>query len=251
MLNLRKVALIAAIALAVARLSSIGGQVWAVTEISAPAWRAALSLLVNDLFLAPLPILLWVVWRGDGNIAVSPTHRRIAALLAIARAGLILAPETWGLAQLLSRDWTNIELASGITVASKLKDWLVTAKPWPQLWYLTTVLAEAAFVWFLIALVRGRRNVGRAETRRSYWLREMAALTTIVSGLAVILAFVMRVYGFLQARHDPEQLWLGAFSGPHYFVQTIYGLVPETSSMLLAWIIYKSVPAQTTEIAAE
>ena len=123
-LKLRKVALVAAIALAVVRIYWIVSQIRAWTQTPDPRWLGYLSVPGNALFLLPMPVLLYMLYRSGGNIAVSGNHRRLALVPAMVQ-GEIVVSQTYRLMRVLLIDWHNIESFSGLTVASKFADWLV------------------------------------------------------------------------------------------------------------------------------
>ena len=250
MLNLRKVALVAAIALAVARGYWIGSQIWMWTQIPGPRWLGALVVPGGALFLLPMPLLLYLLYRSGGNIAVSRDHRRLALVPAMFQAEIVVS-RTYRMLRMLSADLDGIQQSSGTTVASRIAEWFATSNSWPQFWNLVLLFAESSVLWFLIALIRGRRRVRESETRRLYWLREIAALTTIIGGFAVILGVGQYIPAFVEARRNPEGFWLVGVSVPQFIVRAVFNIAPQVCMMLLAWIIYKSVPAQTAEIATE
>lgn len=249
MLNLRKVALVAAVALTLVRVYWIAYRIWEWTQAPRYGWFSAFIVLANVLFLVPAPVLLYLVYRSADDIVLSANSRRIVLVLTVLLATLVVAPGGHDFARALSADWREIQSSAGGTVAAQIADWLQMSRVAPQLWNLILLLSQAVFLVFLTALYRHLGSTGNAGLQRAYWLREIAALTTIVGGLGLILQIGGQTRAW--ARHRALDDVYASPSVMKFILQLMLDVLPDICAMVAAWIIYKSVPTQASEAAAE
>jgi hypothetical protein len=107
-----------------------------------------------------------------------------------------------------------------------------------------------AFLLFLIALFRHGNDVRDTEVRRSYWLREAAALATVVGGFALLGRIGQRVYVLVELRRQSDDgAWFGSPRPGQIIVGMVISIIPEVCWMLAAYIVYKSVPPASAVVS--
>ena len=156
-----------------------------------------------------------------------------------------MAPRILGWTRTLSSDWYEIQWSGG-TTQEEILGWLRTSNlVGPQFWGLVLLFSQVAFLLFLIALFRQGDEVQDTKDRRSYWLREAAALATIVGGVALLGRIGQQIYTLVELRrHGDDVAWLGSPSPGTIIVGMAVNILPELCWMLAAYIVYKSVPVQ-------
>jgi hypothetical protein len=137
-------------------------------------------------------------------------------------------------AQILSFDRQAIQRFSATTEESKIWGWLWTSDHASQFWGLVHLFSAVASLAFIIALFLHWNERQQPESRQSFWLRELAALTTLGGGIDLIWGIVRL------AIHPPGNL----------AASMALDLLPGLCWMITTYIIYRSVPAQPA-VAAE
>ncbi len=233
-MNLRKIALVTGIALALGRGYAIVSIIQSFSRDF--RWIYLLPLLTYAMFLIPLPVLLVILYRSDAPLTFSPRLKIVALATVLVQAALFTALQANGWVQRLAWFFSDLRLGSGKkTGAAGLWDWL-TGKEWgPFLGSTTALLAEGALIVLLIAIYRYQESSPLVSTRPSRLLTEAAALATMVGGLAVILQLLQVPVTLIRMRN---QLSLSRGIGG-FMLGGIIATLPPAASMLAAYILYR------------
>ena len=239
MLSVRRAALAAGIALAILRAQWIFGQIHVLSVASGiPVWRFVLPLIVNLLLFIPLPVMLLVLYRSKAVLNVAEPWRRIAGILAILYGAVIVAPALYHWKTSLATAVGEIQIEARSTVAAKLGLWLSERQAAQQLWGLVPLCASVTFLLVLIAFyVNTASSTGPTRT---WWLREVAALTSITGGISLLWGTAWRAWFLARAIYPPEPV--------RFAWTTIRSIVPDLCWMLTAYIIYRSVPSASSSV---
>ncbi|MCP5120423.1 MAG: hypothetical protein GY953_57245 [bacterium] len=223
--------MVAAILLGSAGAYSLLDQILTLSTAAEFWWFQPILLLRSALFLIPLPLLLALLYRNNATVRVPRGLKNLALATALVSGALVVAPGIYRWVQLMAGYWAEARWAEGTTVAGKIWNWgeISQARTWAL--HGVIVVSRLAVILFLVALVRHTDETPDAETRRSYVLREVAALATIVSGLAVVSFAVSGVVNSF------------AFSR---ILSTVTSLLPQACVTVTAYIVYKSLPEPTT-----
>jgi hypothetical protein len=242
--NIRKAALVAAITFAGTRIHWLSTQIVLWPQATGFHWYYYLFTLIDIVTLVPLPILFCLLYRDGDALGVSAGMRNLALAIALAIGGLFIAPGALGLKTLLPRDWHEIQWGDDTTEAGRIWSWLrKSTTAMPQFWALIAWLSLVAFAWFLVELFRKHGEPVTDDARRLYRLRELAALTTIIGGLAVVRRLGGVIVGvFVLQRRVALDDTLIMDRPLHYVVANLLGSVPEVCWMTTAWIVYRSLP---------
>ncbi len=247
MLSLRRAALIAAIALGLVRAHRIIDQFLGWMAAPIPWWRSTISFGACVLPLLPLPVMLVLLYRSGAALTVPEHWRRVVLVLAILYGTIFVAPTLYLTKTTLAADAYEIQWTSGSTVAEKLAVWRRSDKAIQQLWAMIALCFVVAFLVLLVALYRSR--VPEAESVPTYWLREMAALTTIVGGLALLALIGWRIYVLARFGQGWEY---DNFSDRPTLIwrvwSTLNSVLPEACEMLAAYIVYRSIPPPSAAV---
>ena len=239
LLSLRTSALVAAIALGLDRVHWILNRISFWTHTPGHQWHGAVYLPLDLIYVAPLPLLLFLLSRSGAPIMLSSPHRRLAFVIALAKAALV-ADSVRNWIRFLSYDWEQIHRSKAATIWLKTFDWLQTSgTPGRQFWLLVLFASSVTLLFFMIALLLHANEPRESEWRRVYWLREMAALTTIIG----VVEFISRAASFGYAAASGRQDWsLSAFA---------INSLSNACWMFTAWIIYRSVPSSPAAATTE
>jgi hypothetical protein len=220
-LSIGKAALVAGIALGLVTLPSIAVQLGGSIHTLDRWWQIFIPF--NVLILALPPTLLLLLYRSGTTLIVSKAMRRLAVAAALLQ---------------------GVVLVSGI-----YSEWFRTSNSFDRLWGTPLLASQAAFMPFLVALFWHRNEVGDKEAGRSYWLREVAALTAIMSGLALIWRIGQQAYVSANLlRHGLA--WFGVAPSAGQFIGSYtLTVLQEVCWMLAAYIVYRSAPAQPASAA--
>jgi len=169
---------------------------------------------------------------------LSSPHRRLTFVTALTKAALV-ADSVRHWIRFLSFDWEEIHWSKDATIWLKVLDWLQTSRtPGRQLWLFVLFASSVTLLLFMIALLLHGNEPHDGERRRVYWLREMAAFTTIVG----VIEFASRLARFGYAIALGRRDWtVSAFA---------IDSLSNACWMLTAWIIYRSVPSSSPAAAA-
>jgi hypothetical protein len=196
----------------------------------------------------PLPILLFILYRSDATLALSKTLRLTAAGAAIAQALLFTGPHALVLLSRFYRSLLQIQWGVGATTAARFWDWLRESRSWMTAGRpLLALAAEVAFIMLLVALYRYRQEPGEGVQRRSSILREAAAWTTGVAGLALVATVagaVMTSIAYLRMNAASRWQTFGDMTLLMLVLRQVLSLVRALLFALLPVLILKSQPAE-------
>jgi len=219
-LSVRQAALIAGIALGVAALAPIVATLGGMGP--GRPWQSGVLTPVNWLFRALPPALLLLLYRSGAALSISTAMKRLAMLVALLQGAALIHTVFLG--------------------------WSETSRAHTWLWHVDNLLSQLAIVLFLVALIWHERDAdGKSEPGRWFGLREVAALTAILWAGALLWGIGQRVYADVD-------LWKHGMAWHDLFPPRLvleYAFSPLVCWMLTAYIIYRSVPAQTPEAVAE
>jgi hypothetical protein len=255
-LSLKRIALITAIGLGLARAHTVQNQIRGLTTVSNFRWIYIAEEIVSFLFMLPFPILLVILYRSDTVLAVSKLLKRAALATAIVYGLLFTAPGVLGWVLALRRDLHEIQAFGRITVAGNFLAWLdETSQAGDRTWQTISVFAEVAFVLFLVALFLYRNESAEAGPRLSRPLRKAAALATIMGGLGTILNIGVQVYAATQFR-KPEPFIDDLFTpGPRtlgqFIVKNALSMIPDECFLVAAFVVYRAQPQPLPDQASD
>ena len=254
-MNTTRAALAAAIALAVSRGYFIADQIRVLT-LAGPSLLGLIVIPIDILLLAPLPLLLFLMYRDRVVLTVSIAHKRLALAMAALVSAVSVAPDIFGSVGVLSRNLYEIRTSPETLYGAKIWHWLSTSNAgWYRFWNPVSWLSLVAFVFFLLALLHKRDAPGDPDAPRSNRVRMMAAATAILGGLSLLWGigqFInMNIRWNTAVLQHPELH--GLYHNPvrQFLTRWLPHSIPSVCWMLAAYIVYRSVPAAQPAPAAE
>ncbi len=229
MLRIQKAALVAGMLVGLDRVDWLVHSVGSWTRaVPAHRWHGFVYVPLNTMFLIPLPVLLLFLWRSGGPLVLSRALRWLAFVIAVIEA-LLVADSTGHWVRFLSFDTEEIGRSKAWTTWLKVLGWLQTAQaPGRQFWLLVSFFSSVALLLFIIALLRHGNERADSGGRRTYWLREIAALTTIIG----VIQLGWRLSRFAVALARGTWHWSSGFA---------LVSVDDICLTLVAWIVYRSL----------
>jgi hypothetical protein len=190
--------------------------------------------------LLPMTILFVLYWT-DTTLILSPRLRYTALGMALL-AGLDSLPQLFWLVETLHSDWVGIQEFHGITVASKIAQWLPGSGATAQFGSVLTIVAEQALIPFLIALFLQYEPVP-AEMRRSDLLHDVAMLAIIAAGIVLVGRIGWEVYTI--ANYDYyKHLRPDLVGTPWRWVIRVVTSIPSAAlPLVIPFLVLKGQPA--------
>lgn len=223
---LRNTALAAAIVLALARGYWLAWQFRVLFLLSADiSWPHFVILACNVLFVLPLPVLLFLLYRSRDRIAITAPMRKLALCTAVVH-GLFFALPDWS--------------------------WLSHPMTWSWMESSMAPVSQLALLFVLLALWQHK---GPAQTDSSVWPKSLTgiAAAAIVMGLIGIALHLSRCpyaiftygglphpSGWFPVQTFEQALWLNAK------LQT-----RELCRVMIAVIVFASRPRCTNDVAKD
>ena len=241
LLNLRRIALIAAISLSLARIHWIIGQIRALETF--PSFRLiyVFQLAGNSLLLIPLPLLLVTLYRTRTPLAVPVNFKYLALATALVYGTFVTIPRTYLWISDVRRAVTNIGLFGGLTVADNLWSWFQVGDPGGVTVSALIVSSQLSFFLVLLALfyhTDGAQAVDDAGLQR---LRRIAGFAAVAGGLAVLTNVGGQIYAVIRFTAVPDSAY---FFDPlwkqHLILRNAVDGLPVLCLAMAPFIIYRS-----------
>ena len=245
-MDVKTTALLAALMLGLERGNFIVGQALLIPRVSHLRWFEFLALFGNALLLVPLPVVLALVYTSRVAPVVTRPLRYLGWATVLVQGLFIAAPTLYRLSMELSRDWGNVRLFEGSTVAANMWAWFRTGDLRILMLGTLDLLAKLALPLFLVALVRQEDVGGKAGPAPARGLRRTAQLAVLAAGLAVVFSIGRQVYA--AANYDTTLQFWNIGRGQIVLRNALSGL-PIYCLAATAWLIYKSLVRASAKAA--
>jgi hypothetical protein len=202
-------------------------------------------MLESLLFLAPLPVLMLLLYKTKATLDVS-RKRQVLALATASTIGLFLAlPKVIGLFQATQRALPFINSVAGSTEADRLWGWLHNFFGF-YAWDAFAIPSDVALALFLVSLARITDNSPFRDNSSARNVRRSALIATVMGGLAVVL----NLYGQISSavRFSPQRDLFGivlldeAETRLHFIWRHSFSIIPLLCWFTTAWIVFKGIP---------
>jgi hypothetical protein len=248
-LDFRKTALLAAVTLGLARMECFVTLISAFNTQPKDRWSILIVMGVNLLLLAPLPIMLALLYKTEITPAVSRKMRYLALATALVAGIFEALPRIIGLLQVVYQSLPYIHSYGGKTEAARLGRWLYHFYV-PYVWGAVTLLSYLSVILFLVFLMLSKGDSSSGNERSACMVRRTALIATIVGGLAVGWNLFGQVYSAV--KYTPRNIYgLSIFNDAdlndietklHFILRHSFSVIPLLCWLSVAWIVYKGIP---------
>jgi hypothetical protein len=237
-----RAALCAAIMLALTRAEWVGGQVvmWRyVTDFRAVY---VVQLIVNAMFLVPLPVLLFLLYRCRVSLVLTPALRLTALATAFAIGVVFTVPPLYGIAAAVVRDLSNTHWFGTTPAAPTIWAWLTSNSARNVFRGCVVQLAQVTLTVFLVSLLRNESDHSEASGYDYQLLRRVAAIATATAAVAVVINIVGQVRALQDFSAQQEQMrWWGGPTRLQFIVRNAFFGGMEVCRFLIPLVVYRSL----------
>ncbi len=216
-------ALAAAIVLALARSHWLAWQFRVLFLLSAHVSGVHVAIWVCDLlFVLPLPILLYLLFRTSTTVTITAPMRKLALGTALVHGLFFTVPDLYRVLLPALHDWRDLRSWGGETTAANIWSWLSHPNTWSWIESSMAPISQLALLFVLLALWQQK---GRPQTDSSTWpksLTRIAAAAIVMSLIGIALHLSRSCYaifaygerphpgGWFPVQTFEQALWLNA-----------------------------------------
>lgn len=248
-ISFRKAALIAGVAIAATQVFGYGSLVSLLaspigfTGLSTNSLRLLLEAGADLLISLPLPCLLVILYIADTKLAVPRNLRTLSIVGAAAHGLAIVGPSAFMFVKSLRQTiaYSDVHVFGGQPLASQLCRWLQSGSLSIPMREGFVLLAQIAFLLFLVALSRQVRRPGVPADQRRNIVRIAAIVAMGTTGLSALVEILRELSIYREATAPGS---ITPFLGQDNSYILLRCAISTLSYLLFAivpWIVFKSI----------